>query len=498
MILVINVGLKNARCILFDSKGNEKFNYSKPIKTSLKNKFVEQSVKEIENKTISILKKIPKRYSRNITYITVTTSACCLVCLDSSGKPLTNSIIVSDTRSVEQCKKINKFLKTNNNNNIQCRPDLMLPKILWIKENKRKIYNKTFKFLNIGDFLSYKITQKIFTDSYNASKFILTKNKKIYNYKLYKYFGLEISKLPTISDNKIFNLCPNFKKQFKINNSCKFVQTSYDAIASMLGCGSKYSGDLGDMSGTVSNMRILCSKKPKGKNKNLYSFNHPFEKKYIIGGSNNLGGGIIEWLKNVFYLEKNFNYKDLDKIKAKDFHSLIFLPYLMGERAPIWDEKLRGVLFGLSKSHGKDELMMGIFSGMGYSLKFMIEEIEKFTKLKVKKIFVSGGLSRINNINQIKSDITNKKVIQLNNYETTSVGAAIWVEKVVTKISLNKLQKKYLKIKKIYNPNFGQNQRYMESYKIFKKLNLILKDVQHLNYKNNLYFKNKKKVLLNL
>ena len=60
---------------------------------------------------------------------------------------------------------------------------------------------------------------------------------------------------------KFSKLIKNLNKKFSLKKNCQFVQTSYDAISSMLGCGATSSGDLGDMSGTVSNIRILNFKK---------------------------------------------------------------------------------------------------------------------------------------------------------------------------------------------------------------------------------------------
>ena len=125
---------------------------------------------------------------------------------------------------------------------------------------------------------------------------------------------------------------------------------------------------------------------------------------------------------------------------------------------------------------------MSILAGLGYSLKNMIETIEINTKLKIKKIFVSGGLSRINIINQLKADITGKTVVQLNNYETTSIGAAIWIEKIINGTDLKKLQKKYIRLNKIYTPNKVLFKKYKKFYKIFKNLNFLLKKTHHDNY----------------
>ena len=497
MILVVNVGLKNSRCIVFNSNGKELFNKSTPIKTIIKNNFVEQSVKEIEKKTFSIFLEATKKFKNKINHITVTTSSCCLVCLDNKNKPLMNSIIVSDSRSAKECNEINKLL-TNFKNDDKCRPDLMLPKIIWIRNNKKKIFNQTSKFLNIGDYLSYKITGHFFTDKYNASKFFLDKTENKYFKKIYDKYNININKLPKIYNNKIFEINKKFIKKFSLRKNCQFVQTSYDAISSMLGCGATSSGELGDMSGTVSNIRILTSKKPYIRNKILHTFFHPFEKLYIVGGSNNLGGGIIEWIKNAFFSKNEFKYSYFDKLSSQNFYGLIFLPYLMGERAPIWDSKIRGIFFGLSKDHEKKDLIVSILVGMAYSLRNMVDAIETNNKSKIKKIFVSGGLSRINIINQLKADITGRTVIQLNNHETTSIGSAIWVEKIVNNTQLKKLQKKYIKIKKIYKPNKASFKKHNDFYRIFRKLNFTLQETQHQNYEFKSRINQKKSILHNL
>ena len=119
-----------------------------------------------------------------------------------------NSIIVSDSRSTKECNKINKLL-TNFKNNDKCRPDLMLPKLF--DKNNKKIFNQTSKFLNIGDYLSYKITGHFFTDKYNASKFFLDKTENKY-LKIYDKFNIDINKLPKIYNNKILKLIKIIKK----------------------------------------------------------------------------------------------------------------------------------------------------------------------------------------------------------------------------------------------------------------------------------------------
>lgn len=94
---------------------------------------------------------------------------------------------------------------------------------------------------------------------------------------------------------------------------------------------------------TVSHIEQKNSITPSPK---IYDIPFYLENARIVGGSNNLGGGLIEWVKQCYYQKEEYPYE----IMEKDAHEsdvgakgLIFLPYLLGERAPIWDDNARGV-----------------------------------------------------------------------------------------------------------------------------------------------------------
>lgn len=101
-----------------------------------------------------------------IDCITVTTSASTLVCTDEEGKPLLPAIMVSDKRAIEEANEIRALKEgkeTEKNTGLKVSASLLLPKILWIKKN-RKEYSHIRFFLTSNDYLIYKLYGNMVTD----------------------------------------------------------------------------------------------------------------------------------------------------------------------------------------------------------------------------------------------------------------------------------------------------------------------------------------------
>ena len=116
-----------------------------------------------------------------------------------------------------------------------------------------------------------------------------------------------------------------------------------------------------------------------------------------------------------------------------------------------------------------------VFESAGFCLMSLCENIEHYSGIDISSIRVSGGLSRINLINQIKADVCNKKVIVLSEFETTAIGGFILITLGLSKIKSLEAGSKIIKVKEVIYPVQENVERYAKRYQLFKSVYESLK-----------------------
>lgn len=476
-ILVLNMGMKSIRSIIFDRNGKKLASVSRTLTSAIDDTRVEQYPEEWWDKAIEVMRlSVQEAKLKKIDYITVTTSASCLVCVDEHGSPIGNAIMVSDKRAtleVNEIKGNGCYKIVEEETGLKVSVSLMLPKILWIKKNEEETFNKARYFLTPNDYLIYHLCGKIITDELNAVKYHYSIDSKSYPIKLLKSIGIPYEKFPTVGKTGSFagNLLPGVARIIGVSDETKIVITSYDAICSFVGSGVSSEGEASDVSGTVTVFRMLSKKSGLLPSNRVYTVPFHQGQYSIIGGSNNLGGGLIEWVKQCYYSKEEYPYEVMEKEAAESdigARGIIFLPYLLGERAPIWNENARGTFFGLERMHTRKDMTRAVFEAAAFIDRTMLEAIGE-TSARVTTIRLSGGLARINLISQIKADVTGKEVIVLSEFETTSSGAAMMVLNGQESISFSDLAKNFSRNRMTIYPDMENNKKYTIVYELFKE-----------------------------
>ncbi len=476
-VLVLNMGMKSIRSIIFDENGRKLSSASRTLTSAIDDIRVEQYPEEWWNKAIEVMRSsIQDARIQTVDYITVTTSASCLVCMDGNGRPLGNAIMVSDKRATKEVSKIKNSAFAADavkDTGLPISVSVMLPKILWIKKNENTIFKKTKYFLSPNDYLLYHLSGVVATDELNAVKYHYSLNTMSYPSQLLEELEISEDRLPHVmkTGECVGTILQDVARQIGCNNTAKIVVTSYDAICSFVGSGVSCEGDASDVSGTVTVFRMLSKKDELLPSNRVYST--PFRQGVftIIGGSNNLGGGLIEWVKQCYYSKEEYPYEVMEKEAAESdigARGIIFLPYLLGERAPIWNDHARGTFFGLERIHTRKDMTRAVFEAAAFIDRTMMEAIRE-TTADVNTIRLSGGLARVNLISQIKADVTGKEVIVLSEFETTASGAAMMVLNGQEGISFSELSKKFSKIRATIHPDMDNHKKYNVIYNLFKE-----------------------------
>lgn len=484
-VLVLNMGMKSIRSFIFREDGRKLAGAAMPLTSAINDKRVEQDASEWWEKALQVMgKSIREAGIKTLDAITVTASASCLVCLDKEGEPLAPVMMVSDKRAqgeAEEISRLTEFAEVRDKTGLVMSSSLLLPKILWVKHHAEEVFKQTVYFLTPNAYLLYRLCGRPVTDCLDAEKFHYSQAGGKYPEKLLRILGISLDFLPQVAEigTSVGVLPEKMKSTFALKGVTEVVASSYDAICSFFGSGAADEGEASDVSGTVTVFRTMSYKHicNKGEAKVYESLYRP-EDARIVGGSNNLGGGLIEWAKQCYYQNEPYPYEVMEKEAAETAigaNGLIFLPYLLGERTPIWNDDARGVFFGLERMHTRKDMTRAVFESAGFidlDMKAAIEE----TGIKIKQVRLSGGLARLNLISQLKADILGLDTLVLSEFETTSTGAAMLAFIGLGVFSgVKEAAKSFVKVRMIIKPDMENHAKYLHIYRLFKSTYEVLR-----------------------
>lgn len=484
-VLVLNMGMKSIRSIIFRTDGQKLAQAALPLTSAINDMRVEQDASEWWEKALNVMgKSIREAGIKQLDAVTVTASASCLVCLDEKGQPLAPVMMVSDKRAqaeVEEIASMPEFAEVREKTHLSMSSSLLLPKILWVKRHTADVFEKTVQFLTPNAFLLYRLCGRPVTDCLDAGKFHYDQTSKKYPQKLLQALGISLDSLPEVVaiGDVVGDLSENIKAKLGFGGKINVVASSYDAICSFFGSGAVEEGEASDVSGTVTVFRTISYKSGNlGADAKVYESIYEAENARIVGGSNNLGGGLIEWAKQCYYQNEPYPYEVMEKEAAEadvGAKGLIFLPYLLGERAPIWNDDARGVFFGLERMHTRKDMTRAVFESAGFIDMDMKNAIEE-TGIIIKQVRLSGGLARLNLVSQIKADVLGLDVLVLSEFETTSTGAAMLAFIGIGYFhNMQEAAESFVRVRMIIKPDMENHRKYQHIYNLYKSTYEVLK-----------------------
>lgn len=485
--VVLNLGLKSIRAAVFGERGDRLSIAYRAIETQMGEGIVEQEPEDWWRSAATVLDEAldASHVRSQVAILTVTASAGCLVPLDSDMRPLRNAIMISDVRARAQAELIERLAIFEELVRPRRRvtPDLMLPKILWMRDAEPDLFERTRWFATPNDFLIARLTGEVVTDVQNATKYFHgIGGTNGYPSALLSALHLDVSHLPPVvrSSATRLPLLAAVRSRFGLPEGCQVVVSSYDAICAVYGAGVAAPGDACDVSGTVTSFRAVTDLKLRDPSGRLFVAPHVRAGLYLAGGSNNLGGGVVEWVKQLLYASEAHAYAAMES-DAEDSPpgaaGITFLPYLLGERAPIWDANARGVFFGLGRNHGRADLLRAVFEGVGFSILDIADRLRELG-VEVHRVVASGGLARIAPVQQIKADMLGVPVFLPEELETTALGAALVAGvNAGTFSSIEEATQTAVRIKRSFEPDRARTEMYGDFFGVYRSLYESLKDL---------------------
>lgn len=311
-----------------------------------------------------------------------------MVMIDKYGEPLNRAYNLMDRRAYREREWISEAVGQEKifqvtGNRIEDHPELV--NLLWEKRNRPEDYKRIFKALTVDGYIRYRLTGMT-ASHYSVGTFYgvaYDVGKREFDETILNTLGIERSILPELCrcEAVIGTTTAICAAQTGLAEGIPVAGGQVDCNAGWIGGGAVEEGDIQINLGTCGNFGVVHRSRAAFMPS---MFNIPYtldsEKVYITIATTTTGGQSLRYIKENFgQLEtamegivKDFDAYDYlnmaaDKIPPGS-DGLIVLPYLMGERTPIWDNDARGVVFGLSLKHTKSHLVRAMMEAVAYAL----------------------------------------------------------------------------------------------------------------------------------
>ena len=397
--------------------------------------------------------------------------------VDENGKALMNMITWADNRSASIAKQLKNSAQGEKIYSKSGTPiHAMTPvcKLKWLRDHQRHLFDATHKFISIKEFIWFKLFGLFEVDYSIASATGLFDISELkWNDEALAWCGVTREKLSSPVE-VTFGRKLTSESGLKLNrvgNTPVLIGGS-DGCMANLGSFAVTPGVAALTIGTSGAIRVANARPTV--NFRAMTFNYLLTKDiFISGGPINNGGVVLKWYVEMFLrksLETGADYDAvLDEIKSikPGAEGLIFLPFILGERAPVWDSDASGVFFGVRNYHTQGHFTRAVIEGISLAL-YSIANAMESSGLVIEEIHVSGGFVHSEEWLQILADIFNKKISLINAEDASAVGAAYLGMK-----SLNLIGDYYeLKPKAdaTYLPIESNNRIYREVFSIYESL----------------------------
>lgn len=335
-----------------------------------------------------------------------------LVAVDGRGEATRSAITWMDTRSIAEADELAEAT------GVRGWALAGLPAALWVERHDPAAAEATRWYLATWEWLAFRLTGEAVAP--------LTPNQLVPDPALVAAAGIPSDRLPQIGEtgSLVGRLTGAAADALGLRAGIPVAGGTVDAFASYHGAGLLRAGDAYDPGGSAGGFGVYWDRPvevPGG-----FVTPAPLAGHYSVGAAMAATGRALDWYRDAILGDTISTDALLAEAAATPpgADGLVFLPYLAGERSPIWDPEARGVFAGLTLAHGRGHLARAILEASALAIRHVATPMLA-AGVQVRDMRVCGGPARSAVWNQIKADVTGFSVAVPGVLETAVVGSAI-------------------------------------------------------------------------
>ncbi len=334
-----------------------------------------------------------------------------LLPVDANGAPLAPAMIWLDRRAQPETDWLNALPDAERLIHLDANPidaAYITPKLVWLKRHSPEVFELTYRFLSASGFIAAKLTGEFtcdFTQAYGYHCFDMA--NPCWDAEAAQRIGVPLAKLPRLCacTEIVGTLTPAAAEQTGLRPGIPVIAGCLDAASGALGSGVTRLGQTNEQGGQAGGFAVSVDHvvvEPQ-----LIFSHHVIPGQYLLQAGT-VGGGSLGWFRDLLGGGESFEALSAQAAEAEP--GLIFVPYMAGERTPLWNSNARGVFFGLSYATARAEMIRAIMEGCAFAVydNLRVAEAKGIT---VSECLGSGGATQSAVWCQIKADVYGKPFV---------------------------------------------------------------------------------------
>jgi len=438
VILGIDVGSSAVKVCAYDRDGSLRARRSRALTLAQPQRgHVEMDVELMWRQTVQAIRDVISEATgqsgAQVLSIGISSACPTLVFLDANRQPVRPAIVYLDNRSSQQvagfAQQHGLSAQLARAGNRPGPSTSWLSTVAWLREHEPEVWRRVHTVTLQGGFFTERLTGQAVIDWTQASYsggFRVASPESGWDDECLDCWGMDASRLPSLGEScQCAGVLTDVAMQtLGIRNRASVAYGCADTAASAFALGLRHHGQVFESSGT-SGVITFCLDRPDF-DAAFMNRCHVFPQRWLAHGAMSTLGGAFAWLLNIW--PDIGSIEELEKLAASSppgANGLVFLPYLAGERSPVWDPHASAVWAGLLLSHTRADMARAVFEGTVFGLKQILEGGRECWGGQPEFLLGVGGGARSALWTQIKNDVLGVPYRCAAQADTAALGAAL-------------------------------------------------------------------------
>jgi xylulokinase len=354
------------------------------------------------------------------------------VLLDAAGEILRPAIIWCDQRTEEECRWLEAAIGRSALLDLASNPALTnftLTKLLWVRAHEPDLWARVRHVLLPKDYVRFRMSGEFAIDAADASgTLMLDVARRQWSQKILGHAGIDAGLLPRVFESP--EVCARVSREaavaIGIPEGTPIVAGAGDQAAGAIGMGITRPGAVSATIGTSGVVFAATNRPVADPNGRLHTFCHAVPDRWHVMGVTQAAGLSLRWFRDQLAgggLSYDALTADASRVPP-GADGVLWAPYLMGERTPHCDPRVRAALVGLAATHGRGHIVRAVMEGVAFSLRDTFTIFSELA-IPVERIVLGGGGARSLLWRQIQADAYGRAVETVRVDEGAAFGAAI-------------------------------------------------------------------------